>query len=101
MLETSNPPLSVADIVWYNLVEMLTLHMKARARTDGTLELHAPTPLPEGEVEVTLLIHTAHPPALEWAEGYFERTFGRWEGELARPEQGTFETREALDEVSA
>jgi len=34
--------------------------------------------------------------------GYnFERTFGKWEGELERPPQGELETREALDEAPA
>jgi len=77
--------------------EMTTLHLKARIQADGTLELKTPTPLPEGEVEVTLLIHSVSTPVSAWPEGYFERTFGKWEGALERPPQGEFETREAFD----
>lgn len=39
---------------------MVTLHLTARVQVDGTQELKTPTPLPEGEVEVTLLIQSLH-----------------------------------------
>lgn len=32
----------------------------------------------------------------EWPAGFFERTAGRWVGELVRPPQGEFERREPL-----
>jgi hypothetical protein len=80
---------------------MVTLHLVARVQADGTLELKTPTPLPEGEVEVTLLIQPLNASAAEWPAGYFDRTFGKWEGELERPPQGDFEAREAFGEVSA
>ncbi|MEM0338029.1 MAG: hypothetical protein QW683_08950 [Candidatus Caldarchaeum sp.] len=80
---------------------MTTLHLKARIQADGTLALKTPTPLPEGEMEVTLRIHPVSTPASAWPEGYFERTFGKEEDALERPPQGNFEAREALDEAPA
>ncbi len=34
----------------------------------------------------------------EWPEGFFEDVLGSWEGELKRPPQGPYETRESLSE---
>jgi hypothetical protein len=59
---------------------MVTLHLVARVQADGTLELKTPTPLPAGEVEVTLLIQPLNTSAAEWPAGYFDRTFSKWEG---------------------
>lgn len=37
-----------------------------------------------------------HDIADAWPEGYFTEVLGSWEGNLERPAQGSFETREAL-----
>jgi hypothetical protein len=60
--------------------------------------------LPEGEVEVLLIVRPVESiPADRWPESFFENTCGRWIGELERPSVGDYETRPALssDEVSA
>jgi len=60
----------------YNSRTMVTLHLVARVQADGTLELKTPTPLTEGEVEVTLLIQPPNASAAEWPAGYFDRLQG-------------------------
>jgi hypothetical protein len=82
----------------------LSLHLRSRVSGEGTLELKVPTSLPEGEVEVLLIVRPVESiPADRWPESFFENTCGRWIGELERPSVGDYETRPALsgDEVSA
>jgi hypothetical protein len=68
------------------------------------LEIKAPTFLPEGEVDVLLIVRPVESsPADRWPASYFENTCGRWIGELERPPADDYEVRPALnsDEVSA
>ncbi|MEX2301058.1 MAG: hypothetical protein WD733_08990 [Bryobacterales bacterium] len=71
--------------------------MKTRLRSDGTLDIHVPTGLPESDVEVLLLIEPVLNPADVWPEGFFERTFAAFaEQTLERLAQGCIDSREAL-----
>ncbi len=36
-----------------------------------------------------------------WPDGFFEEVVGGWQGELQRPSQGQFETRDSLDQTAA
>jgi hypothetical protein len=64
----------------------------------GVLEVQVPTNLPETDVEVVLVVQVVPavrepakgktPEELGWPPGFFERTFGCWEGEpMERPPQ--------------
>jgi len=82
----------------------LSVRLRSRVSEQGLLELRVPTSLPEGEVDVLLIVRPAeNTPADRWPESFFENTCGRWIGELERPSVGDYETRPALssDEVSA
>lgn len=81
---------------------MVSVQVKSRVAPDGILELRIPTNLPEGEVEVVLVIQPLSASETGgWPPGFFERTAGAWKGELDRPPQGEFENRETFYEVSA
>jgi len=76
----------------------LSLHLRSRVSGEGTLELKVPTPLPEGEVEVLLIVRPVESiPADRWPESFFENTCGRWIGELERPAIEDYEVRPTLD----
>jgi hypothetical protein len=36
----------------------------------------------------------------KWPEGFFEDVLGAWEGDLRRPQQGLYEEREGLSDLS-
>ncbi|MBD2021598.1 hypothetical protein H6F43_15565 [Leptolyngbya sp. FACHB-36] len=80
---------------------MTSITVRSHVGTDGVLTLQLPVELSDTEVEVTVTV-TPTPPAREttpddrgWSPGFFERTFGQWQGEpLERGEQGEFEERD-------
>jgi len=76
----------------------LSLYLRSRVSGEGTLELKVPTSLPEGEVEVLLIVRPVESiPADRWPESFFENTCGRWIGKLERPAIEDYEVRPTLD----
>jgi hypothetical protein len=81
--------------------DMVSVEIKARTGSDGVLHLDVPTGLPETEIKGRLVIdpvpnnvNSGERLGTEWPVGYFEATAGRWQGELARGEQGQLEVRD-------
>ena len=75
---------------------MVTIPLKARVNSDGTLDIQVRTGLPESEVDVLVVIQ---PAALadRWPEGFLDETFGAFaDAPLSRPEQPVMEVREPL-----
>jgi len=76
----------------------LSVHLRSRVSEDGLLELRVPTSLPEGEVDVLLIVRpTENTPANRWPESFFENTCGRWMGKVERPPIEDYEVRPTLD----
>lgn len=72
--------------------------LKSRVDSNGMLQLTVPVGAADADREVQITIETLGPPALssdEWRRRVLE-TAGRWQGDLARPEQGEYERREPL-----
>ncbi len=82
---------------------MVSVTVKSRINSDGILELKVPTDLPEGEVQVVLVIQSLNEEQTKgWPPNFFENTAGAWKGELERPAQGMFEERDLFHhEVSS
>jgi len=76
-----------------------TITVRSRVGSDGILHLDVPVALREMELEVTVTVTVQSvraepggdtPEALGWSPGFFEETFGAWEGEpLTRSPQST------------
>lgn len=79
-------------------METITLHSKVGA--DGLLKLQVPVKLTNTELEVVLIVQPVTPASTAhgWSPGFFERTYGSWQGEpLVREPQGEYEVRAELD----
>lgn len=55
---------------------MVTIPVKTRLQSDGTLDIHVPTGLRESDVDVLLMIEPVEKPLDAWPDSFFERTFG-------------------------
>jgi len=79
-----------------------TITVRSRVGSDGILHLDVPVALREMELEVTVTVQAAETgedtsEALGWSPGFFEETFGAWEGEpLTRAPQEEPTEREPL-----
>lgn len=76
------------------------IKVRSHVGSDGVLHLDIPTSMKDEEVEVTVTLKTVvehpqkTPEELGWSPGFFERTFGQWQGEpLERGDQGEYEQR--------
>jgi len=77
----------------------LSVRLRSRVSEEGVLELRVPTSLPEGEVDVLLIVRPAeNTPADRWPESFFENTCGHWIGKLERPAIEDYEVRPTLDD---
>jgi hypothetical protein len=78
---------------------MQTITLHSHVGEDRILHLDVPVGLIDADLEVTLTVQAVKSlPEGSWSPGFFEKTFGAWEGEpLVREEQGEFEQRESLD----
>ena len=77
----------------------LSVRLRSRVSEEGVLELRVPTSLPEGEVDVLLVVRPAeNAPANRWLGSFFENTCGRWIGKLERPAIEDYEVRPTLDD---
>ena len=81
---------------------MVPIHIRARVGEDGSLVFKAPSAYQGHEVEAFLVLQTLSsttPPFQDnngWPADFFEKTAGKWQGELERPDQGIYEERDAL-----
>lgn len=80
---------------------MHTVKLNSRADGEGCLHLKVPVALPNTEIQVTLILQPILPASakptpeeLGWSPGFFEETFGAWEGELERESPGEYEQRQ-------
>jgi hypothetical protein len=67
---------------------MSTITIRSHVGADGILKLQLPIGYTDADIEVTLTIKPVIPPTevktpeeLGWSPGFFEKTFGAWEGE--------------------
>jgi len=65
--------------------------------TDGVLHVVIPLGAAEANQEVEVTVRPTRPLLTpeEWRE-FIARTAGSWQGELERPDQGTYQQREEL-----
>ena len=76
---------------------MVTIPVKTRLESNGTLNLHVSTGLPESDVEVVVIVQPVGAHAKTWPEGFFDQTYGAFaERSLERGTQAPYESREAL-----
>lgn len=80
---------------------MQRITLRSHVDEDGILQLKIPVGVTNAELEVTVTIQPVDPQPeaetpeeLGWSPGFFERTFGAWQGEpLVRELQGEYEER--------
>ena len=80
---------------------MKTVELIEDADADKILRLAIPVDEPSRRYRLTISIEpeaeaTGAESADDWPAGFFERTAGRWQGELERQPQGDFENRASL-----
>lgn len=81
-----------------------TITVRSHVGSDGILHLEVPVEVRDSELEVTLKVQPVRaepgentPEALGWSSGFFEETFGAWEGEsITRAPQEEPTERETL-----
>ena len=84
-------------------MQSITLH--SHVGEDGILQLSVPVGMTDVDLEVMVIVQpivksesAKTPEELGWTPGFFERTFGAWEGEpLTREDQGELQERESLE----
>ena len=84
-------------------MQSITLH--SHVGEDGILQLSVPVGMTDVDLEVVVIVQpivktewAKTPEELGWTPGFFERTFGAWEGEpLTREDQGELQEREPLE----
>ena len=84
-------------------MKSITLH--SHVGEDGILQLSVPVGMKNVDLEVMVIVQpiaksesAKTPEELGWTPGFFERTFGAWEGEpLTREDQGELQEREPLE----
>lgn len=75
---------------------MVTIPLKARLNSDGTLDLQVQTGLPQTDVDVVVIVQPSRP-IDRWPEGFFSETYGAFaDSPLSRPEQPRADEREPL-----
>ncbi len=79
---------------------MHTVMLNSRSDNEGFVHLKVPAAQPNAELKVTIILQPILPVStkptpeeLGWSPGFFEETFGAWEGEFQREFQGEYEQR--------
>lgn len=83
---------------------MQSITLRSHVGEDGILHLDVPVGVHDAELEVTVTLKAVTPkmeaktPVEDgWSPGFFERTFGAWQGEpLVREPQGEYPLRDEL-----
>ena len=80
---------------------MQTMTLHSHAGSDGILHFNVPVDLVDTEFKVTVMLQpiisdskSKTPEELGWTPGFFETTYGAWEGELIREQPKEHEQRE-------
>ena len=82
---------------------MQKITLTSRIGSDGFLNLKMPTTLMNTECKITVILQPIismeqpkpkTPEELGWTSGFFESTYGAWEGELIREQPKEHEQRE-------
>lgn len=81
-----------------------TISIRSHVGSDGILHLEVPVGMKDTDIVVTMKVQslpvTSEATGLEelgWSPGFFEETFGTWEGEpLVRPSQGEITERQSF-----
>ena len=78
---------------------MESVKLKTHVGQDGLLQIQLPTEINDQDVEVMVIYQSVAPTQKRtWSPGFFERTFGAWQGEpLVREPQGDLPKREPLE----
>lgn len=76
-------------------MSLKTLELHQQADTEGVVRLVIPLDRPQQHYRLIVVVEAeSDAPKRQWSEGFFERTYGKWHGELERAPQGEFEKRE-------
>jgi hypothetical protein len=70
--------------------------LSARVGADGVLHLPLGEAEANREVRVTIEPASALQPSQDYLE-FLKATAGAWQGDFERPEQGSYETRDAME----
>jgi hypothetical protein len=70
--------------------------LSARVGADGVLHLPLGEAEANREVRVTIEPASALQPSQDYLE-FLKATAGAWQGDFERPEQGSYETRDAIE----
>jgi hypothetical protein len=78
---------------------MESVKLKTHVGKDGLLQIQLPVEITDQDVEVLVIYQpVATTQKRIWSPGFFERTFGAWQGEpLVREPQGDLPEREPLE----
>lgn len=84
---------------------MQSITLRSHVGEDGILQISVPIGMIDVDLEVMVIVQpivktesAKTPEELGWPPGFFERTFGAWEGEpLIRGDQGELQEREPLE----
>lgn len=77
---------------------MHSIKLKTHIGDDGLLQLKLPVGISNQDLEVIVIYQPINKtPKRAWSPGFFERTFGAWQGEpLVRESQGELPERDCL-----
>ena len=77
---------------------MHSIKLQTHVGDDGLLHIQLPVGMTNQTLEVIVIYQSAKPTSKRaWSPGFFERTFGAWQGEsLVREPQGELPERESL-----
>ncbi len=83
---------------------MQSITLRSHVGADGILHLQVPVGMTDVDLEVMVIVQPTvkmdsakTPEELGWSTGFFEKTFGAWQGEpLVREPQGEYEQRDEL-----
>lgn len=78
---------------------MESVKLKTHIGQNGLLQIQLPVEITDQDVEVMVIYQIVTKTQKRgWSPGFFERTFGAWEGKpLVREPQGDLQEREALE----
>ena len=77
---------------------MQSIKLQTHVGDDGLLQIKLPVGIKNQDLEIIVIYQPINQnPKRTWSPGFFERTFGAWQGEpLVRESQGELPEREPL-----
>ncbi len=81
-----------------------TINIRSHVGSDGILHLEVPVEMKDTDIVITMRVRSlpavsevVQSEELSWSPGFFEETFGTWEGEpLIRSSQGEIPERQSF-----